>query len=217
MLCVEGNSGFSRSNHRGNRDMLKQRETKSVNVWLLEMNLMSPDSTSSSVQRSTGSIHRDQTRLDQSCSQAFNKQRKWRITPSLSQKSCTERKKKSLKIFNKCKFIWSTDKEKWRAFFSGLALHMTAIWEYCVFWPSRVVHDRWQGRKSRAAGSSTDMQIAFSWLLNSAWYLSSGLQHVSLYADRKQLIRPATGGRTGSWRFPSTRWKCTKRSNVSPN
>lgn len=26
--------------------------------------------------------------------------------------------------------------------FLGLALHMTAIWGYCVFWPKRVVYDR---------------------------------------------------------------------------
>lgn len=73
-----------------------------------------------------------------------------------------------------------------KGFFSGL--HMTAIWGYCVFWPERVVYDRWQERKSRAAGLNTDMQIAFSWLPYSAWYLSRGLQYASLFTARKQLI-----------------------------
>lgn len=70
---------------------------------------------------------------------------------------------------------------------------MTAIWGYCVFWPKRVVYDRWQGRKSRAAGSNTDMQIAFSWLLHSLQYLSSGLQHARFFTARKQLINSAKG------------------------
>lgn len=116
------------------------------------------------------------------------------------------REKNPLQLFNKYKFIWSTDKEKWRAF-SGLALHMTAIWEYCVFWLKHVVYDRWQERKSRAAGSSTDMQIAFSWLPYSPWYLSSGLQYAALFTDRKQLINSTTGGRKGSKAFSSARWK----------
>lgn len=72
---------------------------------------------------------------------------------------------------------------------------MTAIWGYCVFWPKRVVYDRWQGRKSRAAGSNTDMQIAFSWLLYSLRYLSSGLQHACLFTARKQLITSTKGER----------------------
>lgn len=119
---------------------------------------------------------------------------------------------KNLKLFNKSKFIWSTDKEKWRGFFSGLALHMTAIWGYCVFWPKRVVYDRWQGRKSRAAGSNTDMQIAFSWLLYSLRYLSSGLQHACLFTARKQLITSTKGEgkerRCFRW-FHSVAWKLT--------
>lgn len=94
-----------------------------------------------------------------------------------------------------------------KGLFSGLALHMTAIWWYCVFWPKRVVYDRWQERKSRAAGLSTDMQIAFSWLLYSAWYLSSGLQYASLFTARKQLINSAKGGRKESWCFSSAGWK----------
>lgn len=82
-----------------------------------------------------------------------------------------------------------------KGLFWGLALHMTAIWGYCVFWPKRVVYDRWQGRKSRAAGSNTDMQIAFSWLLYSLRYLSSGLQHACLFTARKQLITSTKGER----------------------
>lgn len=113
-------------------------------------------------------------------------------------------KKKPLQLFNKSKFIWSTDKEKWRGFFQ---VHMTAIWGYCVFWPKRVVYDRWQERKSQAAGLSTDMQIAFSWLLYSAWYLSSGLQHASLFTARKQLIGSTKGKRKESWCFHSVAWK----------
>ena len=87
--------------------------------------------------------------------------------------------------------------------FSGLALHMTAIWGYCVFWPERVVYDRWQEKKSRAAGCSTDTQIAFSWLPYSAWYLSSGLQYASLFTARKQLINSTNGGKLESWCFSS--------------
>lgn len=91
----------------------------------------------------------------------------------------------------------------------GLALHMTAIWGNCVFWLKRVVYDRWQGRKSRAAGSSTDMQIAFSWLLYSLRYLSSGLQHACLFTARKQLINSTKGRRKERcfcW-FHSVAWK----------
>lgn len=53
-----------------------------------------------------------------SCSQAFNKQRKWHVTPSLSLKCCIARGRKDpLQLFHKYKFIWSTDKEKWSPFF----------------------------------------------------------------------------------------------------
>lgn len=93
--------------------------------------------------------------------------------------------------------------------FLGLARHMTAIWGNCVFWLKRVVYDRWQGRKSRAAGSSTDMQIAFSWLLYSLRYLSSGLQHACLFTARKQLINSTKGRRKERcfcW-FHSLPWK----------
>lgn len=96
---------------------------------------------------------------------------------------------------------------KMKGLFSGHALHMTAIWGYCVFWPNCVVYDRWQERKSRAAGLSTDMQIAFSWLLYSAWYLSSGLQYASLFTARKQLINSTKGRRKGSWCCCSAGWK----------
>lgn len=86
--------------------------------WMFE------DSPSRTVQHSTGfTLRSNSSRLQ---SQAFNKQRKWHITPSLSRKSCTEEKKKTpLQLFNKSKFIWSTDKKKWRGFFQGLH----SIWQ----------------------------------------------------------------------------------------
>lgn len=140
----------------------------------------------------------DQTHLDYSPELLTNKGNSALHYPSL--KSCTgERKGKKLQLFNKSRFIWSTDKEKWRGFFSGPELHMTAIWGYCVFWPKHVVYDRWQERKSRAAGFSTDMQIAFSWLPYSARYLSSGLQYASSFTARKQLINSTEGRRKESW------------------
>lgn len=150
----------------------------------------------------------DQTHLDYSPKLLTNKGNGTLHHPSLG-KSCTKGKKKTtpLQLFNKSKFIWSTDKKKMKGLFSGLALHMTAIWGYCVFWPKRVVYDRWQERKSRAAGLSTDMQIAFSWLLYSAWYLSSGIRYASLFTARKQLINSTKGRRKESWCFCSAGWK----------
>lgn len=74
---------------------------------------------------------------------------------------------------------------------------MTAIWRYCVFWPERVVYDRWQERKSQAAGLSTDMQIAFSWLQHTARYLSSGLQRAFSFTARKQLINSTVSEQEG--------------------
>lgn len=70
-----------------------------------------------------------------------------------------------------------------------------------------MVYDRWQERKSRAAGLSTDMQIAFSWLPYSAWYLSSGLQYASLFTARKQLINSTGGRRKKADVFCSAGWK----------
>lgn len=154
----------------------------------------------SNIQQAASTLRSNPSRL-QSCSQAFNKQRKWHITPSLSLKSCSgEKKTLSSYLTNTSLFELQTKKNE--GLFSGLALHMTAIWGYCVFWPKRVVYDRWQERKSQAAGLSTDMQIAFSWLPYSAWYLSSGLQYASLFTARKQLINSAEGGRRRADVFP---------------
>lgn len=155
----------------------------------------------SNIQQAAATLRSNPSRL-QSCSQAFNKQRKWHITPSLSLKTCTgEKKNLSSYLTNTSLFEVQTRKNE--GIFSGLALHMTAIWGYCVFWPRRVVYDRWQERKSRAAGLSTDMQIAFSWLLYSVWYLSTGLQYFSLVTARKQLINSTKGGKRESSCFSS--------------
>lgn len=161
----------------------------------------------SNIQQAASTLRSNPSRL-QSCSQAFNKQRKWHITPSLSLKRCIGEKKKILSsVISQIQVYLKYRQGKMKGFFSGLALHMTAIWGYCVFWPERVVYDRWQERKSRAAGLSTDMQIAFSWLPYSAWYLSSGLQYASLFTARKQLINSTKGGRKESWCFSSAGWK----------
>lgn len=142
----------------------------------------------------------DQTHLDYSPELLTNKGNSALHYPSL--KSCTgERKrggKNSSYLTNPGLFEVRTRKNE-GAFFSGPELHMTAIWGYCVFWPKRVVYDRWQERKSRAAGFSTDMQIAFSWLPYSARYLSSGLQYASSFTARKQLINSTEGRRKESW------------------
>lgn len=92
-------------------------------------------------------------------------------------KVALERKKNNLSSYLTNTSLFEVQTRKNEGLFSGLALHMTAIWGYCVFWPKRVVYDRWQERKSQAAGLSTETQIAFSWLPYSAWYLSSGLQY----------------------------------------
>lgn len=160
--------------------------------------LKTPHPDLSNIQQAAVTLRSNPSRLQP---RAFNKQRKQRITLSLPEKLHWREKEggKKLQLFNKSRFIWSTDKEKWRGFFfSGPELHMTAIWGYCVFWPKRVVYDRWQERKSRAAGFSTDMQIAFSWLLHSARYLSSGLQYASSFTARKQLINSTKGRRKES-------------------
>lgn len=180
---------------------------RSISLWmfacgsLLERSLTLQESTSSSVQRSTGCIYRDQTGLDYSPPAKLSTNKGNDTLSHRSPWKVTLKGKKISQNIQQMQVYLKYRQGKMKGFFSGLALHMTAIWEYCVFWPRRVVYDRWQGGKSRAAGLSTDMQIAFSWLLNSVWYLSSGLQHVSLFEDRKQLINPTTGGQTGSWRF----------------
>lgn len=143
----------------------------------------------------------DQTHLYYSPGLLTNKGNGALRYPSPEEVALERKGKKELKLFNKSRFIWSTDKEKWRSFFffppPVLELHMTAIWRYCVFWPKRVVYDRWQERKSQAAGLSTDMQIAFSWLQHTARYLSSGLQCAFSFIARKQLINSTVSEEEG--------------------
>lgn len=82
-------------------------------------------------------------------------------------------------------------------------------------------------RKSRAAGLSTDMQIAFSWLPYSAWYLSSGLQYVSLFTEQEaadQVYHHHRRGQkegadtflvsTARWKFKLLQWPDQKDKNI---
>lgn len=165
-------------------------ELVAESVWRVK----TPHPAASNIQQAASTLRSNPSRL-QSCSQAFNKQRKWHITPSHSSEKLHWREKKTpLSSYLTNTSLFEVQTRKNEGLFSGLALHMTAIWGYCVFWPERVVYDRWQERKSRAAGLSTDTQIAFSWLPYSAWYLSSGLQYASLFTARKQLINSTNGG-----------------------
>lgn len=50
--------------------------------------------------------------------------------------------KKTLSSYLTNTSLFEVQTRKNEGLFSGLALHMTAIWEYCVFWPKRVVYDR---------------------------------------------------------------------------
>lgn len=138
----------------------------------------------------------DQTHLDYSpqAKLSTNKRNGTLHHPFLREVVAETRKKKSSSYSTNTSLFGVQTRKNEGLFFSGLALHMTSIWGYCVFWPERVVYDRWQERKSRAAGSSTDAQIAFSWLPHSAWYLSSGLQYAPLFTARKQLINSTDGG-----------------------
>ena len=141
-----------------------------------------PHPAASSVQQAAWSW--DQTRLDYSpaAKLSTNKGNGTLHHPSLWEvvSGREKKRKKTLSVISQIQVYLKYGQRKMKGFFfSGLALHMTAIWGYCVFWPERVVYDRWQERKSRTAGSSTDMQIAFSWLPYSAWYLSSRLQYAS--------------------------------------
>lgn len=123
----------------------KRTETEWMFAYgsLLEMSLTSQDSQSSSVQRSAGGFYWDQTSLHYSPAAKFstNKGNGTLPHPSLSERLHCREKKNSSYLTNTRLFEVQTGKNE--GLFSPLALHMTAIWEYCVFWPERVVYDRW--------------------------------------------------------------------------
>lgn len=139
---------------------------------------------------------RDQTYLDYSPAAKLSTNKGNNTLPTPHSEELRWTKKLSSHLTNTSLFEVQTRKN---GGFSpaALGLHMTAIWGYCVFWPERAVYDGWQERKSRAVGLSTDMQIAFSWLLYFTWYLSSGLQSTSLFTARKQLIDSTEGKEEG--------------------
>lgn len=71
-------------------------------LWLLVAEsvwrLRTHHPAASNIQQAASTRRSNPSRL-QSCSQAFNKQRKWHITPSLSLKSCTGERKKTLSSY----------------------------------------------------------------------------------------------------------------------
>ncbi len=86
--------------HVNNTRKTETGSSHAVNVCLWELvaesvwHLKTQHPAASNIQQAASTLRSNPSRL-QSCSQAFNKQRKWHITPSLSLKSCIgERKKK---------------------------------------------------------------------------------------------------------------------------
>lgn len=129
---------------------------------------MSPDSTSSSVQRSTGCIHRDQTRLDYSPAAKLSTNKGNGTLPHRSLwKVALKEKKISLKIFNKCKFIWSIDKEKWRAFFLGLHSIWQQFGSIVCFGPGvwSMIDDRGENHEPLARAQTCKLLSADCWIL----------------------------------------------------